>query len=86
MERADKPAVAPPCGILVVDKPEGISSFGVVAAVRRRAGRAKTGHAGTLDPLATGVLVLAVGRATKSISRLLRSAARSCRRRRRSAR
>jgi len=43
----------------------------VVAEVRRRAGGVKTGHAGTLDPLATGVLVLALGRATKSIDRLM---------------
>jgi tRNA pseudouridine55 synthase len=43
----------------------------VVAAVRRRAGGTRTGHAGTLDPLATGVLVLALGRATKIINRLM---------------
>ena len=48
-----------------------MSSFAVVAAVRRRAGGAKTGHAGTLDPLATGVLVLALGRATRAISSLM---------------
>ena len=59
------------CGLLVIDKPEGMSSFGVVARVRRRAGRAKTGHAGTLDPLATGILVIAVGRATRSIDLLM---------------
>jgi tRNA pseudouridine55 synthase len=58
-------------GILVLDKPEGISSMTAVAIVRRRAGRARTGHAGTLDPLATGVLVLALGKATKSIDRLM---------------
>ena len=58
-------------GILVVDKPEGWSSFGVVARVRRAARGAKTGHAGTLDPLATGVLVLALGPATRSIERLM---------------
>jgi tRNA pseudouridine55 synthase len=43
----------------------------VVATVRRRAGGARTGHAGTLDPLATGVLVLALGRATKVIDRIM---------------
>jgi len=59
------------CGIVVIDKPEGMSSFGVVARVRRRARGAKTGHAGTLDPLATGILVLALGRATRSIELLM---------------
>ena len=44
-----------------------------VATVRRRAGGVKTGHAGTLDPLATGVLVLALGRATKIIDRIMRT-------------
>lgn len=58
-------------GVLVVDKPLGMTSFGVVARVRRRAGGLRTGHAGTLDPLATGVLVLALGKATKSIERLM---------------
>jgi tRNA pseudouridine55 synthase len=55
------------CGLLVVDKPAGPTSMAVVAEVRRRASGARTGHAGTLDPLATGVLVLAVGAATKSL-------------------
>lgn len=58
-------------GLLVVDKPEGPTSFDVVARVRRRAEGARTGHAGTLDPLASGVLVLALGAATKSIDRLM---------------
>lgn len=62
---------SPLCGILVLDKPSGISSMRAVAVVRRRAGKTKTGHAGTLDPLATGVLVLALGRATKIINRLM---------------
>ncbi len=52
-------------GLLVVDKPQGVSSHGVVAAVRRILQTKKVGHAGTLDPMATGVLVLGVGRATK---------------------
>jgi tRNA pseudouridine55 synthase len=52
-------------GWIVVDKPAGISSFGAVAAVRRAFGAAKAGHGGTLDPLATGVLVVALGEATK---------------------
>jgi len=60
-----------PCGILVLDKPLGITSMTAVAIVRRLAGGVKTGHAGTLDPLATGVLVVALGAATKSIDRLM---------------
>ncbi len=58
-------------GVLVVDKPLGVSSMGVVRVVRRRAGQAKTGHAGTLDPLATGVLVCCLGRATKAVNVLM---------------
>jgi tRNA pseudouridine55 synthase len=53
-----------PTGILLVDKPAGPSSFAIVADVRRRTG-ARTGHAGTLDPFATGLLLLLSGRATK---------------------
>jgi tRNA pseudouridine55 synthase len=52
-------------GILVVDKPRGRTSHDVVEAVRRLAGFRQIGHLGTLDPLATGVLVLALGRATR---------------------
>jgi tRNA pseudouridine55 synthase len=52
-------------GILVVDKPPGRTSHDVVEAVRRLAGFRQIGHLGTLDPLATGVLVLALGRATR---------------------
>jgi tRNA pseudouridine55 synthase len=66
MTSTDKQPHLPP-GFLVVDKPSGMSSMKAVAIVRRKAGGLKTGHAGTLDPLATGVLVLALGRATKSI-------------------
>ncbi len=58
-------------GILVIDKPLGMTSMRVVERVRYRACKARTGHAGTLDPLATGVLVVAIGRATKSIDRLM---------------
>ena len=83
----------PLTGLLVLDKPVGISSMTAVAIVRRRAGRGagqtasaagpgdpapggrpkrvRTGHAGTLDPLASGVLVLALGKATKAIDRLM---------------
>ncbi len=58
-------------GILVVNKPVGITSMDAVAAVRARAGGVRTGHAGTLDPLAGGVLVMALGPATKSLSRFM---------------
>lgn len=56
--------------IILIDKPEGMTSFGVVARVRRvlseRAGKkVKVGHTGTLDPFATGLLILMVGKATK---------------------
>jgi len=52
-------------GLLLVDKPKGRSSHDVVDAVRRSLGTRKVGHAGTLDPMATGLLVLGVGRATR---------------------
>jgi tRNA pseudouridine55 synthase len=61
----------PLCGILVIDKPLGFSSMRAVSQVRRAALGAKTGHAGTLDPLATGVLVMALGKATRIIDRLM---------------
>jgi tRNA pseudouridine55 synthase len=53
-------------GVLLIDKPAGVTSHDVVALVRRSLGGAKTGHAGTLDPFATGLLLVLVGRATKS--------------------
>src|SRR4026208_763606 len=52
-------------GILVVDKPEGLTSHDVVARVRRILKTRRVGHTGTLDPFATGVLVLLVGKATR---------------------
>jgi tRNA pseudouridine55 synthase len=52
-------------GVLLIDKPVGLSSHDVVAAVRRALGGVKTGHAGTLDPFATGLLLVLVGRATR---------------------
>ncbi len=58
-------------GILVVDKPQGITSHDVVDAVRRRLRIRRVGHAGTLDPMATGVLVILVGTATKLAVRYL---------------
>lgn len=57
-------------GIVVVDKPAGITSHGVVAALRRILGTRKVGHAGTLDPMATGVLIVGVERATRLLGHL----------------
>ena len=59
------PKSAPLDGILVIDKPRGKTSHDVVETVRRLVGFRQIGHLGTLDPLATGVLVLALGRATR---------------------
>ena len=57
-------------GLVVVDKPGGLTSHDVVARVRRAAGTRKVGHAGTLDPMATGVLVLGINRATRLLGHL----------------
>jgi tRNA pseudouridine55 synthase len=61
------PRALSPSGLFLIDKPEGPSSFAVVAEVRRRTG-ARTGHAGTLDPFATGLLLVLSGAATKLAS------------------
>jgi tRNA pseudouridine55 synthase len=58
-------------GVLLIDKPAGITSHDVVAAVRRSLGGVRTGHAGTLDPFATGLLLVLVGRATKAQAALM---------------
>ncbi len=58
-------------GLVVVDKSPGMTSHDVVARVRRLAGTRKVGHAGTLDPMATGVLVLGVDRATRLLGHLM---------------
>ena len=60
-----------PTGVILADKPAGPSSFAIVARVRARTG-AKTGHAGTLDPFATGLLVLLSGRATSLQDRFMK--------------
>ncbi|MBL81309.1 MAG: tRNA pseudouridine(55) synthase TruB [Rhodospirillaceae bacterium] len=60
--------LATPHGLIVLNKPVGLSSAKAVGIIRRFFGGAKTGHAGTLDPLACGVLPIAVGEATKTIS------------------
>jgi tRNA pseudouridine55 synthase len=59
-----------PEGIVVVDKPGGWTSHDVVARMRRLAGTRRVGHAGTLDPMATGVLVLGIGRATRLLGHI----------------
>lgn len=60
-----------PCGLLLVDKPQGVTSFDMVAAVRGTLHIKKVGHAGTLDPMATGLLVIAFGRATRLLSAIV---------------
>lgn len=54
-------------GLLVIDKPAGMTSHDVVGRVRRLVGMKRVGHGGTLDPFATGILVVAVGRATRML-------------------
>src|SRR5499426_3820454 len=54
-------------GVLVIDKPEGLTSHDVVARMRKILGTRRVGHAGTLDPFATGVLVVCVNRATRLV-------------------
>jgi tRNA pseudouridine55 synthase len=61
----------PTAGLVVVDKPGGMTSHDVVARLRRLAGTRRVGHAGTLDPMATGVLVLGVGPATRLLHHLV---------------
>lgn len=58
-------------GVLLIDKPAGPTSHDIVAAVRRHYGGVKTGHAGTLDPFATGLLIVLLGRATKVQAQLM---------------
>jgi len=57
-------------GVVIVDKPAGWTSHDVVARVRRLAGTRRVGHAGTLDPMATGVLVIGIGKATRLLGHL----------------
>lgn len=60
----------PVSGLVIVDKPSGWTSHDVVGRMRRLAGTKKVGHAGTLDPMATGVLVLGINRATRLLGHL----------------
>src|SRR5690349_13200388 len=64
-------------GVLVIDKPQGLTSHDVVAAARRALRESRIGHTGTLDPLATGVLPLAIGRATR-LGRCLTNGDKGC--------
>ena len=57
-------------GLVIVDKPGGMTSHDVVARIRRLAGTRRVGHAGTLDPMATGVLVVGVEKATRLLGYL----------------
>ena len=65
------PAGENPSGVVVIDKPSGMTSHQVVARLRRILRTRKIGHAGTLDPMATGVLVCGVGRATRLLGHLM---------------
>ena len=71
--RPDVPRGAVPAsdGILLVDKSQGLTSHDVVGATRRLAATRKVGHAGTLDPMATGLLLLGIGRATRFLTYLV---------------
>ena len=68
MEQPGKPDLH---GVIVIDKPRGPTSMSMVNLVRRKCKKMKTGHAGTLDPLATGVLVLGVGKMTKKLGQMM---------------
>lgn len=68
MTKTELPSRQEPEGFLLVDKPQGPTSHDVVATARRLLNTRKVGHGGTLDPMATGVLVLGVGRATKLLT------------------
>lgn len=69
--RVARGAVGAGDGLLLVDKPQGITSHDVVSATRRLAATRRVGHAGTLDPMATGLLILGVGRATRLLTHLV---------------
>ena len=70
MKHRDTDRPAPPDGLVIVDKPAGWTSHDVVGKMRRLVGTRRVGHAGTLDPMATGVLVLGVEKATRLLGHL----------------
>jgi len=59
-------------GFVIINKPQGITSFDVIRIARRKLGVRKIGHGGTLDPMATGVLILLVGKATKKFEEFMK--------------
>src|SRR5690349_8071584 len=65
------PVSLPLSGLLVLDKPAGVTSYDCVARVKRVSAQSRVGHAGTLDPLATGVLLTLLGDATRRQAELL---------------
>ncbi len=65
------PASTDPDGILLVDKPRGITSHTAVSRARRALGTRKVGHAGTLDPMATGLLILGIGPSTRLLTHMV---------------
>lgn len=65
------PAPEPPSGVLLVDKDPGFTSHNAVALCRRILGTKKVGHCGTLDPMATGMLIVVIGKATRLQDRLM---------------
>ena len=69
----DKPRSGPCDGFLVVDKPPGWTSYDVVEFIKKRFGIKKVGHGGTLDPIATGILVLGLGKATRQLGLFIAS-------------
>lgn len=71
MPAPDSSTTPTPDGLLIIDKPSGWTSHDVVARCRRLCATRRVGHAGTLDPMATGVLVLGVGRATRLLTFLV---------------
>jgi tRNA pseudouridine55 synthase len=58
--------------LLLIDKPKGVTSFWVIKALRQRLGIKKIGHAGTLDPLATGLMLVGIGDGTKALHELIK--------------
>ena len=71
MSEIKESTIIEPCGVLVVHKHQGVTSHDIVNRVRRLYGTRRVGHTGTLDPLATGVLVVLVGRAAKAAEYLV---------------
>ncbi|MCG2620375.1 tRNA pseudouridine(55) synthase TruB [Arthrobacter sp. I2-34] len=73
-QTSGRTAVQGQSGLIIVDKPQGWTSHDVVGRLRRLAGTRKVGHAGTLDPMATGVLVVGINRATRLLTYIVGTA------------